>query len=193
MDLRDNISQRRRATGLTQEDVASRLGVSRQTVGKWESGRATPELEKLVTLCDLFGCSLDELVGRVESEHGTEADTAMLDGDVANKSVLNGISVFASPNLPAEEVPLPNGLATRYAAILAAGIWVTTASIGLPSLLFGPSSVENVEVRRIVTVAAALGVCFGVSLVIVAQLYKDRDTRLCSIPSVWELRAQGRI
>lgn len=53
MDLRDNISERRRTSGLTQEDVASRLGVSRQTVGKWESGRATPELEKLIALCDL--------------------------------------------------------------------------------------------------------------------------------------------
>lgn len=68
MNLRENISERRRAVGLTQEEVATRLGVSRQTVGKWESGRATPELEKLVALCDLFGCSLDELAGRAESE-----------------------------------------------------------------------------------------------------------------------------
>ena len=88
MDLRNNISERRRAGGLTQEDVASSLGVSRQTVGKWESGRAIPELEKLIALCDLLGCSLDELlevfgIERSLSRKGNPYDNAAIES--ANK------------------------------------------------------------------------------------------------------------
>ena len=160
MDLRDNISERRRASNLTQEDVASRLGVSRQTIGKWESGKATPELDKLVALCDLLGCSLDELVGRAESEHEAESDVSIPNEEAANDSHENSAAEMASPDLPVEEESLRHGTATRYAAILAAGGW--------------PSSVENVEVRRIVPVVAALGVGFGVVLIVAAQLYKAK-------------------
>ncbi len=174
MDLRDNISERRRASNLTQEDVASRLGVSRQTIGKWESGKATPELDKLVALCDLLGCSLDELVGRAESEHEAESDVSIPNEEAANDSHENSAAEMASPDLPVEEESLRHGTATRYAAILAAGVWLVVASIGLLALLLGPSSVENVEVRRIVPVVAALGVGFGVVLIVAAQLYKAK-------------------
>ena len=57
-----NLQFLRRTNGMTQEKLASRMGVSRQTVSKWESGEATPELGKLVELCDIFGCSLDSLL-----------------------------------------------------------------------------------------------------------------------------------
>lgn len=175
MDLRDNISERRRAANLTQEDVASKLGVSRQTVGKWESGRATPELDKLVALCDLLECSLDELVGRAESENNTESDVAIPDEEVADDSHESGVEEMAAPDLPVEEVTSRLGTATRYAALLAAGVWLVAASVGLLALLLGPSSVENVEVRMIVPIAAALGVGFGTVLIVAAQLYKARS------------------
>ncbi|MEA4897424.1 MAG: helix-turn-helix domain-containing protein [Christensenellaceae bacterium] len=52
----------RRKQGWSQEMLAERLDVSRQAVGKWESGGSMPELPKLIQLADLFGASLDELV-----------------------------------------------------------------------------------------------------------------------------------
>lgn len=48
--------------GMTQEKLAERMDVSRQTVSKWESGEATPEMEKLFALADLFSCKLDTLL-----------------------------------------------------------------------------------------------------------------------------------
>ena len=48
--LSENIRALRRRHGLTQEQLAEALGVSRQTVSKWENGTATPELEKLRAL-----------------------------------------------------------------------------------------------------------------------------------------------
>lgn len=57
-----NLQRRRMAMGLTQEQLAEQMGVTRQTVSKWESSASYPEMEKLLALCDLFGCTLDELV-----------------------------------------------------------------------------------------------------------------------------------
>lgn len=47
---------------MTQEQLAMLLGVSRQSVTKWESERAYPEMDKLIKMCGIFGCTLDDLV-----------------------------------------------------------------------------------------------------------------------------------
>jgi len=57
-----NLSILRRRAGYTQESLAEALGVSRQAVGKWESGQAMPEAATLVALADLLDCSLDRLI-----------------------------------------------------------------------------------------------------------------------------------
>lgn len=58
-----NIQSRRKMIGLTQEQVAERLGVSRQTVAKWESGESTPDLANAGALSAVLDVSLDALVG----------------------------------------------------------------------------------------------------------------------------------
>ncbi|MBD5517214.1 MAG: helix-turn-helix transcriptional regulator, partial [Lachnospiraceae bacterium] len=46
---------------MTQEDLAEKMNISRQTVSKWELDTAQPEMEKAIELCGLFNCSLDNL------------------------------------------------------------------------------------------------------------------------------------
>ena len=53
---------RKMRDNMTQEELAERLNVSRQTVSKWELDAAYPEMDKLLALCDLFSCSLDQLI-----------------------------------------------------------------------------------------------------------------------------------
>ena len=53
--------QFRKLHNLTQEDVAEKVGVSRQAVAKWESGETMPDLEKSRLLAETFGVSLDDL------------------------------------------------------------------------------------------------------------------------------------
>lgn len=65
-----NLSILRRRAGYTQETLAEALGVSRQAVGKWESGQALPEAATLLTLADLLGCSLDDLMRSPLTEDG---------------------------------------------------------------------------------------------------------------------------
>lgn len=53
---------RRISGGMTQEALAEKTGVSRQTVSKWETDMVYPEVEKIVALCELFSCTMDQLV-----------------------------------------------------------------------------------------------------------------------------------
>ena len=58
----DNLKQLRTARGLTQAEVAQRLGVTRQTISSYESGRTMPDLETLKRLTDILGCDLEQLL-----------------------------------------------------------------------------------------------------------------------------------
>ena len=62
VSFRDNLQALRAERNMTQEQLAMLLGVSRQSVTKWETERSYPEMDKLLKLCDIFGCSLDDLV-----------------------------------------------------------------------------------------------------------------------------------
>lgn len=58
-----NSRSRRKMVGLTQEQLAERLGVSRQTATKWETGESTSDLANAGALAEVFDASLDALVG----------------------------------------------------------------------------------------------------------------------------------
>lgn len=62
MSLSEKILSLRTALGLSQEELAEKLEVSRQSVSKWETGQSVPDLDKLIRLSDLFGISVDQLV-----------------------------------------------------------------------------------------------------------------------------------
>lgn len=62
MKISEKLQQMRRRSGFSQEQLAERLGVARQTVSKWENGQALPEVGVLLALCDLYGVSLDLLL-----------------------------------------------------------------------------------------------------------------------------------
>ena len=65
--FKDNLVQMRKILQMTQEDIAEQLGVTRQSVAKWEAGDSVPDLDKCKQLADIFGVSLDDLAN-YESE-----------------------------------------------------------------------------------------------------------------------------
>lgn len=74
MSFGDNLQFYRKSKEFTQEDFAEQMGVSRQTVSKWESGTSFPEMEKLIQMCAMFGCSMDTLVrGDAETDRATDS------------------------------------------------------------------------------------------------------------------------
>lgn len=62
MEIGRQLRQARQARALTQEELAERLKVSRQTISNWENNRSYPDIVSLIALSDLYGLSLDELV-----------------------------------------------------------------------------------------------------------------------------------
>ena len=71
MEFYERLNELRKQKGYSQEELAGRLDVTRQTISKWETGDSTPDMEKLIALGELFGVSLDTLVlGKEPAEKG---------------------------------------------------------------------------------------------------------------------------
>ena len=62
MDFGDKLKQYRLKEGLSQEQLAEKIGVSRQAITKWETKRGLPDVENMIILAELFNLTLDELV-----------------------------------------------------------------------------------------------------------------------------------
>ena len=62
MKFSENVVKLRKQYGWSQEVLAEKLEVSRQTIYKWESGQSYPEMDRLLVMCELFRCSIDELI-----------------------------------------------------------------------------------------------------------------------------------
>ena len=78
MGFRENLQHLRATRNMTQEQLAMLLGVSRQSVTKWEAAKSYPEMDKLLKMCQIFECSLDDLVTRElgERDAGTRSRRA---------------------------------------------------------------------------------------------------------------------
>lgn len=64
MEFSQQLLQQRKVRGLSQSELAEKVGVSRQAVSKWETGEAAPDLSKLLALANALDISLDQLCGR---------------------------------------------------------------------------------------------------------------------------------
>ncbi|MCR5673588.1 MAG: helix-turn-helix domain-containing protein [Lachnospiraceae bacterium] len=67
MSFADNLTMLRKMNDLSQEELAEKIGVSRQTLSKYETGESLPDIEKCKVLADFFSVSLDDLISY---EHG---------------------------------------------------------------------------------------------------------------------------
>lgn len=156
MSFRDNLQYLRAQRNFTQERLAMLLGVSRQAISKWESGKAYPEMDKLLMICDLFGCTLDDLVlgdvraprlvpdatpepadgmgaagfpeagRRVCNEDSTSDATSS--NTAAKQSTAYGLSSNVSAGQQAVSVALPEDL-TGYDAHMNSFAWKVAAGI----------------------------------------------------------------
>ena len=66
MNISDRIQSLRKARGITQEQLADAVGVSRQAVSKWEAGQSGPDLERIVAMAEYFDVTTDYLLRGIE-------------------------------------------------------------------------------------------------------------------------------
>lgn len=89
MKINEKIYSLRKQAGLSQEELADKLNVSRQTVSKWELGDSTPDFDKIVPLCNLFGISTEELLRDKKLDKDIDSDKP----DVV-KAILISVSIL---------------------------------------------------------------------------------------------------
>lgn len=130
MSLAENLQYLRAREGVTQEQLAERLDVSRQSVSKWESAASCPEMDTLLKLCDMFQVDMDTLL-RGSVENSLSEDTA-------------GYDRFM----------------TLYARKIAGGVSAIVGSVALWSFLSALGLSEMLGTAMLLLVIAAAAVVF---------------------------------
>lgn len=92
MNIADRIQLLRKAKGISQEELAQRIGVSRQAVSKWESEQSLPDIDKIVLLSDYFETTADYLLKGIEPKKESRRDAAVF---ALSGTVLNVIALVA--------------------------------------------------------------------------------------------------
>ena len=95
MNIADRIQNLRKSRGISQEELADKIGVSRQAVSKWESEQSTPDIEKVILLSNYFETTTDYLLKGIEPVDETEKQWSALLFAVAG-TILNAIGLVSS-------------------------------------------------------------------------------------------------
>ena len=88
-----NLQKIRSEKNLSQEQLADKIGVSRQTISAWESGKASPELDKITAISKLFSVSIDELVGEIKTE-ASNFDKKEYEKNYSKIALLRALGIF---------------------------------------------------------------------------------------------------
>ena len=135
MNFAEHLMALRKQRGWSQEELGNQIGVTRQTVSKWEMGQSTPELEKLVELSRLFGMSIDQLVGLEETEETGFSSAPHNRGDMRSVGVyyeyISPVKVF---NLPLIHIRLGYGPQVAKGIVAIGNLAVGVVAIGSCSL-----------------------------------------------------------
>ena len=132
MTLAEKILSLRTQRGMSQDDLAEKLEVSRQSVSKWETAQSTPDLDKIIKLANLFGVTVDELVRDGERPQPPEPPEAKVIYVEREKRGLSPVQVLGV-------VTEVTGVALAIIGIMGAPLLIFAAValvvLGLPLLL----------------------------------------------------------
>ncbi len=99
MNLKDNLKKIRKDNNLSQEDLAEKLGVSRQSVSKWEQGIAYPEMDKVLQICKMFNLNIDEIMNQdiasIERNKKSKVDVSKYIDDFLSY-ITKGVNMFVN-------------------------------------------------------------------------------------------------
>ena len=95
MNLGNKLLELRKAKHLSQEEVAEKLNVSRQTISKWETDQSTPDFDKIAPLCELYGITPNELLTneKHEEENIESEKTTTIEEPNRRNKIAKGISL----------------------------------------------------------------------------------------------------
>ena len=133
MKFGENLYNLRKAAKMSQEKLAERMEVTRQSVSKWENGESYPEMEKIMKLCNIFHCKINDLV------HENMADIDSLDEDIKMSVV----------KFKKEKQKKMKGISKAIYILARIGKIITTIAIPIIVLLLivTPIFISNIELK----------------------------------------------
>ena len=93
MKLEEKLQLLRKQNGYSQEELAERIGIARQTISKWENGQAVPEINGLIRLSELYGITVDRIV-----KDDAECNLTLVQNNITNLSEITEFLVRAKHN-----------------------------------------------------------------------------------------------
>lgn len=155
----------RKEKGLSQEELANHLSVSRQSVQKWETGKSNPEIEKLKKISIFFSISLDELCNNKNSELYSKQIKKNFKYEYKSQIKIN--------NIPLIHINISSSFKTKAKGIIAIGnIAIGIISIGfinLGILTFGLFSLGLISISLIAVGLLAIG-CFSLGVIAIGSI-----------------------
>lgn len=133
MKFGENLYNLRKKQKMSQEKLAEKIGVSRQSVSKWENGTAYPEMNRILELCNIFHCQLNDLVN----------DT-ILDFDSLDEEVKMNVVKFNKEKQ--RKLKIASKTISIYSKTLQIVTIIISAVIFISMFLI-PSIVNNVNIR----------------------------------------------
>lgn len=94
MKFGENLQKLRKEKGISQEQLAEQLGVTRQSVSKWESGNSYPEMDKIVAICNLFHCDMNVLINKDITEEREKKDASSV-----VKEIFSGVTNYVKKTI----------------------------------------------------------------------------------------------
>ena len=133
MKFGENLYNLRKTAKMSQEKLAEKMDVTRQSVSKWENGESYPEMEKIMKLCDIFHCKINDLV------HENMADIDSLDEEIKMSVV----------KFKKEKQRKIKGISKAIYIIARIGKIITTIAIPIIVLLLivSPIFISNIELK----------------------------------------------
>lgn len=154
MILGDKISSMRKQNGWSQEELAEKLDISRQSVSKWESGTSIPDLDKIIKLSAIFGVSTDYLLKDEIQEFTPTESTKECQKEPSRKLALDQVTEYLN-------------VVERISRLMGIGVFLCVLA---PAILIGivGFSVQNGSVPLFLSEQTASGVGTAILLVLLA-------------------------
>ena len=176
MNLSENLKKIRKDNNLSQEALAEKLGVSRQSVSKWESGLAYPEMDKVLQLCEMFNLNIDELLNQnikeVEKNKQTSFDVNKYINEFLNY-ITKTVNMFSSMKFKDKIKCLFEQAVIIILYIIAAFIIGEVFSHVVSGLInFLPNNIYYYVYRSLESVYFLGALCLGI--LIVLHIFKTR-------------------
>lgn len=158
MILADKIIENRKKNGWSQEELAEKLGVSRQSVSKWEGAQAVPDMKKIVQMSELFGVTTDYLL-KDEIEEKPEQDIAPIDRGIQEE--VRSVSM--------EEASAYLEINEKAARTISTGVMLCILSPILLILLAGLAEAEKIAMSEQMVTAGGVAVILIMVAIAVAM------------------------